>query len=189
MKPKLSILICSLPSRLKQFSVIEELTRQAQGKPVEIIYLGDNKSMTVGEKRNHLVRMAKGDYVTFVDDDDRVTGDYVKSILEGIGSGADVICFEAMVSGYTPNPKRCKYSLGYSHTEDDSAYYRKPNHLMAWNAFIASGVPFPEISNGEDTAWATQITESHPTGMLTEYQTGKCLYYYDFNSQTTEAQG
>jgi hypothetical protein len=94
---KLSILICSVQKRLHKFAQLaEHLEKQAQNKPVEILWLGDNKSMTVGEKRNKLLSLAKGQYVCFVDDDDWVADDYIDELLKGTESGADVICFNAL---------------------------------------------------------------------------------------------
>ena len=82
---KLSILICTVPSRVGNFlpAAVTELQRQidssGQGQ-VELIYLGDNKQRTVGRKRNDLLQLAQGEYVAFVDDDDRVAPNYISRI-------------------------------------------------------------------------------------------------------------
>ena len=56
----LTIGILSLPSR--QFSMLPRLMRalepQIIGKPVQLIILTDNKFMTVGKKRQHVMNMA-----------------------------------------------------------------------------------------------------------------------------------
>ena len=67
----LSILICTIKSReayLKE--LIEELDYQIQFKEVQVLWLGDNKSMSVGAKRNKLLSIADGEWVCFIDDDD-----------------------------------------------------------------------------------------------------------------------
>jgi glycosyltransferase involved in cell wall biosynthesis len=55
--------------------------KYTHGDQVQIIYLGDDQEMSVGEKRNLLMSMAKGEYMCFVDDDDRVTHNYVEAIM------------------------------------------------------------------------------------------------------------
>ena len=37
--------------------------------------------MSVGEKRNKLINMAKGEYFSFIDDDDLVSEEYVDQVL------------------------------------------------------------------------------------------------------------
>src|SRR5665213_1512186 len=96
---KLSILICNVQKRLQKLSqLVEHLEKQAHNKPVEILWLGDTKTMTVGEKRNKLLSISKGDYVCFVDDDDWVADDYIDEILNGIESKPDCVTFNAIYS-------------------------------------------------------------------------------------------
>ena len=54
---KLSVLICNTHTRVKNFLpvIVEELTRQAGGKDVEVLWLGDNKKRSVGEKETTLL--------------------------------------------------------------------------------------------------------------------------------------
>jgi glycosyltransferase involved in cell wall biosynthesis len=87
---KLSILLCSVPSRLGKYPIINELCRQANKRPVEVIYLGDNYNWTIGEKRNKLIQLASGKYCTFVDDDDRVTVDYIDTLLNAMNDSPEV---------------------------------------------------------------------------------------------------
>jgi|AntRauTorcE11897_2_1112592.scaffolds.fasta_scaffold06640_3 glycosyltransferase involved in cell wall biosynthesis len=181
---KLSILLCSVPSRLKKFSIIEELTKQAEGKQVEILYLGDNFKMKVGEKRNNLIYLATGKYICFVDDDDRVEPDYVHKILEAINThDVDCINFQASVKINNGPAKLCYYSREYKKNENlADRYLRQPNHLMVWRKSIIE--LFPEINIGEDNQFGVSMASKE----YTEYCIDKVLYHYDFNSQTTEAQ-
>lgn len=186
---KLSILIPTLESRKEQFKKIsEELSKQIHNKydnEAIVIYHLDNKEKSVGQKRNELITKANSDYVVFVDDDDRITGDYVKSILDGIESKADVITFGVDVSINGGKAKPCIYSKDFTEDKNlETHYERIPNHIMCIKRDIAKVVKFPNISNGEGSAWAKKL---HPL-LETEYKIDKTLYYYDFNSQTTEAQ-
>lgn len=186
---KLSILIPTLTSRKEQFKIIsEELSRQIHNKydnDAIVIYHLDNKEKTVGQKRNELIAKAESDYVVFVDDDDRVAPDYVQTLLEAIESNVDVITFGVDVSINGGKAKPCVYSKDFKEDKNlDTHYERIPNHIMCIKRDIAKVVKFPDINNGEDSAWAKKL---HPL-LETEYKIDKTLYYYDFNSRTTEAQ-
>ena len=54
---KLTILIPTLYSRIHKLKkLIMELNYQIQSKPVQLLWIGDNKSMTTGEKKKHAFR-------------------------------------------------------------------------------------------------------------------------------------
>ena len=58
---QLSILTPAVPKRMLQIAELcEELERQIGGQPVEHLVLIDNKRRTVGEKRDALLRAARG---------------------------------------------------------------------------------------------------------------------------------
>ena len=44
----------------------------------------DNKKRSVGEKRQDLLNLAKGQYLVFIDDDDRISDDYISSIIQAM---------------------------------------------------------------------------------------------------------
>jgi glycosyltransferase involved in cell wall biosynthesis len=58
---------------------------------VEVITEVDNKQITTGAKRNNLLNKAQGKYICFIDDDDHISNDYLRLILEAIESDADCI--------------------------------------------------------------------------------------------------
>ena len=110
---KLSILICSVNNRISNFlpKVLNKLTHQANlFDDVEVLTLMDNKKIMLGEKRNILIKIAAGNYITFVDDDDNVSDDYVETLLEGIKTNCDVITFTVNVSIDGGEYKPCYYS-------------------------------------------------------------------------------
>ena len=65
---KLSILIPSVPSRRKTFlqRILDQLESQINTNDIEIVVLYDNKKRTVGEKRNDLLNLARGQFLTFI---------------------------------------------------------------------------------------------------------------------------
>ncbi len=196
---RLSILICTVIERCDNFAARLLKGLQAQRKAskhrdvIEIIYLGDDKQMSVGEKRNKLMTMAKGQYVCFVDDDDTLSMDYIHQIFEGmrVAPGMDVYNFKVAYSDGRENKNTpVYYSIKYPKDNNVvsmgriECYERLPNHLMVIKNGIASRVKFREISKGEDTFWAR---EARPM-LKTEHCIDKTLYYYNWNLETTIAQ-
>lgn len=190
---KLSILVPSVAERRNTFlpkslnmlyGQLEELPETVQ-KQVEIIYLIDNKTMMLGDKRNLMVDMAKGEYIAFVDCDDRISADYIKSLLAGIESGCDAIVFLAEVSLNGLPPKICRYSKDYSHDYNTSTeYHRLPNHIPCIKREVSKKVTFPSLKSAEDSGYA-KLLKQH---LHTEFKIDKVLYFYDFNDMTTVAQ-
>lgn len=193
MELKLSILIPSVHTRRNTFlpkslemlyGQLEKLTEEQQ-QQVEILFLVDNKTQYLGQKRNYLVDIAQGEYVVFVDDDDRITEDYISTLLQATTQGSDCICFQAEVSINKEAPKICDYSI--KHLKDSNTpngYLRIPNHICAIKKSIAQQVSFPNKVYGEDSAFSSGLLPL----LQTETRIDRVLYYYDFNTETTETQ-
>jgi glycosyltransferase involved in cell wall biosynthesis len=187
---KLSILICTVPSRINSYLpvIINELNRQIEEtgiKDIEIIYLGDNKKRSVGHKRNDLIRIAQGEYVCFIDDDDKVSPDFVKKIIPYLSCSADVICFKVECSLNGSLGKPVFYNKDFAcDTNYTDRYERLPNHLMVVAKSIVLQVMFKDISFGEDNDYAIRLKPLLKNQILID----EVLYYYIFSQNVTEAQ-
>lgn len=188
---KLSILIPTLSSRsAKLKELTDELNFQIQSKPVQWLSLGDNKSMSVGEKRNTLLDMAKGEFVAFVDDDDTIHPTYIASLLEAIENKpqATVICFrgEQITDGHQDLPFQYNVNFGRNHkTEIDGQRWKVmlPDHLCCWRRSQITE-RFPDKNLGEDHAWAQAMARHYTEEdqvLLTD-----TLYIYNFDKTVTE---
>ena len=115
--------------------MISELEKQCKSHPVEILVLLENKKRTIRKKRNVLIEQAKGIFVVFVDDDDRIESNYVSSLCSAINETPNVDCivFDVLVNFNIHFSKVCKYGKEFEHGEDANYYYRKPNHLMCYS--------------------------------------------------------
>lgn len=190
---KLSILIPSVSNRRNTFlpTSLDMLYGQlgklseSQQKEVEILYLVDNKTMMLGHKRNCLIDISQGKYIAFVDDDDRISDDYISELLKAIETDADAILFEVSVIINGESAKIAKYSKDYpkDHNTDDN-YFRLPNHICCIKREVSLNTTFPSIPYGEDSAYSKLLR----LYIKTEHQINKVLYHYDFNSDTTETQ-
>lgn len=190
---KISILIPSTHTRYNTFlpKIQEQIFSQYNSlsdfnqKQVEILILTDNKKITLGEKRNKMIDIAQGKYISFVDDDDRLDPEYLKELLEATKSDADCISFTALVSLNGDVPKPCYYSKEFKRDYNtDDAYYRIPNHIPCIKKDVSLKSTFPGIAYGEDSAYSKLLLPH----INTEHVIDKVLYYYDFNSDTTETQ-
>lgn len=187
----LTIAMCSTDTRFDGFALRmhKQLFDQwrelsaADQKRVQILSVTDNKVMTIGAKRNWLVRMASGRYVVFVDDDDRIGGEYVKRVLKATEQDCDAICFPAMVSLSGGNPRICYYSKDF-HTDHNTptGYQRRPNHICAVKRVLMMETPFADICMGEDADYACRLLPK----LHSEVQIETPLYFYDYDPRTSE---
>ncbi len=179
---KLSILIPTLHSRVRCFTHIHDrLTTMIEPykDEVEIVVEVDGGEITVGAKRNLLIKRAKGEYVAFVDDDDDITDWYIEALLAGIETGADCCSLIGEITWDGQNPQPFIHSIKYnSYYTEDNVYYRPPNHLNCIKREHAIKMPFPEKNFGEDTDFAMALCKS---GLLkTEHYIDRGLYYYKY---------
>ena len=176
---KLSILICTVDTRNAT-----ELIKQLSRHDIELLWLGDNRQMSIGEKRNWLLSMAKGEYVVFIDDDDEVSDMYVDELLKGCESGADVVCFNVMYCPVVGEPMPVIYSKDYEDTTEKDHYRRVPNHLMCFNRELALSVMFKEVNFGEDYDFAQRMKPL----IKTEHRIKKVLYNYRYSFENSESE-
>jgi glycosyltransferase involved in cell wall biosynthesis len=163
MKPKLSILTPTIPSRQNQVTALQAKIA-AQGGNIEHLILSDNRARTIGEKRQALLDIAQGDYFAFVDDDDDISDDYVASLLVAIGSGADVVTFQQRAI-YNGKESTVVFRLGQGDHPfiPDGETLRDAWHVCAWRRSLVGRCLFPATNYGEDRIWALQARQMAKT--------------------------
>ena len=208
-----SILIAGIPDRYHTaqpllYSLLEKQS-VARMADVELLYLMDNKRRSVGAKRNALLDMAAGQYVSFIDDDDAVSDDYVRRIYRAVVETAkserpaDVICFRQLAH-LQPHGiiHDCSYSLAHwSGREPERRrqlapapgpdgkplpntllWTGPPAHTMVWRREIALSARFPDKQFGEDADWVDAVCSK----AAAEIQLGgDPLYHYNFDPERT----
>jgi glycosyl transferase family 2 len=182
----LSILTPAVPSRIDNNLswLCGKIGRQIGAKPVEHLVLIDNKRRTVGEKRDSLLRAARGEYVAFVDDDDDVSDDYVDAILTAAVRKPDVITFRqrASVDG---KKAEVEFRLGNENEPfvEGATFKRNAWHVCAWRRTLAIQSHFPAINYGEDWAFVAPLCAAAKS----EVHVARVLHFYRHTSETTQA--
>lgn len=173
----LSILICSIAERKAQLRNLHQLLKVQKVPGVQILTEIDNRKITIGEKRNRLLKQATNDYIVFVDDDDVVAPNYVSKILAAIQKSPDCCGIEGQIFFRQGNVKRTfLHSIQYSGWfQAGRIYYRCPNHLNPVRRDLALKVMFPDISKGEDKDYSLRLREH----LKSEIMIPGCIYYYN----------
>jgi glycosyltransferase involved in cell wall biosynthesis len=164
--------------------MLDYLELQADGRDsVELICLYDNKSLSIGDKRNALLAAATGSYIVFLDDDDWVVGDFIEQALLAIddANGADVIVYD-IICTHVHSGKRihCKYGIELEYNENDTGrgfWTGKPSHNMIFKRDVVKDIKFPSKNYGEDIEWAVMASNA----CKSQHRIERILYYYDFN--------
>ncbi len=184
----LSILTPAVPSRFEQLQKLSKfLESQIGTRQVEHLILMDNKRRTVGEKRDALLRAARGRYVAFVDDDDWVSADYVSMLVAAASTEPypHVITFRQRA---TVNDQEGDiiFRLGNPNEPFNPAgtTLRNAWHVCAWSRSLAIQSSFPASNYGEDWAFAAPLCA---LDKLQEVHISKTLHFYRHSDKTTEA--
>jgi hypothetical protein len=176
-----SILICTVPSRHHLLStLLEDIETHKKNVNIKVEVIFDSRSdISVGKKRNSLIARSKGKYSCFVDDDDKITPNYLSVVEDAIKSGIDYDCVALNGRFYYGVEYKASFyhSLRYtSWSGDNTEYYRPPNHLNPIKTSICKVIPFKDISLQEDEDFSKRLFES---GLLkTEYVHDKIQYHY-----------
>lgn len=150
---------------------------------VEVVVLWNRGRKPLGDYRRMLVENAAGDYVSFVDDDDRVADDYIATILEAFDTEPDHVGFEVeMVDiagsvGPVGKKHRAVHSLQYDRWGSGADFfYRDFTPLDPVRRTIALKGHW-EGSYAEDHQWAKSLAGK----VVTEVFIPRTLYFYDFD--------
>jgi len=180
----LSVLIPTLENRRDKFHYISErLASQVRAESaenmVEVLSERDNGEQSLGEKRNALIRRARGRFVVFVDDDDDVNDDYISKICEAIRRHKDIDCIgiKGIITFRGRHPREFFHSVNYQdYFSCRHSYFRPPNHLNPILRAIVLRFPFRAVSYSEDVEWALRVQR---TGVLRREEfIDTPLYFY-----------
>lgn len=180
MAVKLEILILTMPTRVKYLARILDCLEPQLTPEVKITARVCDLNLTLGENREVMRQRATGEYICFVDDDDVVAADYVKTILPLL-DGVDIIGFECQlyVDGELDTKRDFHTITAGTWYNTPTAYYRDISHLSPIRREIALASPM-EGGHGEDGRWADRMRALKV--IQTEHYIDKIMYYYLFRN-------
>jgi len=188
----LSILIPSLVSRKQHLDLLcsyisnqihQYMVDKKIDVNVEILCQIDNGEATIGQKRNDLLNNAKGEYLCFIDDDDRISSNYISLVLEAIKNNPNIDCI-GFIQDYLVDGKeqiggsKVCISLKYNQWDlnvDGYLAVRTPHHLTPIKRQIcidAGG--YKNLDKAEDLDFSNRV---YPL-LKNEYFINETLYYY-----------
>ena len=185
----LSILVPTMPRRHAFLERLLGILRPQITPNTELIVESDDGKITIGAKRNILLKRAIGEYIVAIDDDDRVTDDYVEQIMLGIRTGVDLVSVRSI---YTTDGKNPQYVLDVPYLPWGSVKGLVPNPAGsdgyirgiqirdAMKRSIATTVPFEDIPFAEDRLWGQAV---EATGLVRSwYLIPKPTYFHEYIS-------
>lgn len=186
----LTIAIPTIEQRIGCFNELHnELKKQSEpfGSLIEIIYISDNKEMTIGAKRQKLVDMSNGKYVVMWDDDDWIHPNGINLIMDALKSDADVISYNYSADIGIDEDTNCnrKISIEYNNELIDNILYVKPDCKNPIKRELVNKVKFRDISWSEEFFFKMDLSPY----LKTEYKIDENIYQIlnrsgeDFNYQ------
>lgn len=186
----LSILMCTTPDRSEMFSkLFNELHRQYEylqtfhetlGR-VEIL-VDDSKrfldgGLSIGKKREALLRRAEGKYLCYLDSDESIAPNYLESLMRLCFMDQDVCTFKAIANlktFWSIVDMRLAFKVN-DQVNPEYTVRRPPWPCCPVRSVFAKMVPFKDINNAEDFEWMAQVLKF----CTSEAHTEKVIFMYN----------
>jgi len=199
----ISILIPTLLERQDVFNkLVSGLYKQIKDNnledKVEVISISDNRTVPLSVKRNTLQKMASGKYFTHLDDDDDLSDDYCKVMVDFIENnvkveykelpdiiGYDQICYVGEDIFIVKQSLNYDFSLQLAPAHMPSEkkykeYMRYPWQYCLWNTERFGKVYRTDSDTNarEDQNWLKKVTLEYPKSMA--YKRDYIGHVYNF---------
>ena len=183
----ISVLICTMPSRVEQFTKLhKKITELIAHVDLKIeILSNDRMDIDVGTKRDNMLHDAKGKYSCFIDDDDDISTTYFTEYETLLKDGNDYDCC-SLIGKYYSNGL---YINPFYHSINNTSWYettrgffRYINHLNLIKTYISRSIGFKCMKYGEDRDFSQRLYESGK--IKTEGRTKDIMYYYFYMNKS-----
>lgn len=190
--PTWSILVPTLGERRPLFErLMAGLLPQLDpyGGRVRVVGWHNDGSPSLPKIRQAMVLGTETDYLSFVDDDDLVSPDYVARIVAALDDRPDYVGFQVQCYSDGAPIAVAYHSLEYRRWRNlRGRYERDISHINPIRASIARRVDFAVTRAGgaEDRAWADQLRQRRL--LRTQVVVPHILYHYLFTTTGTRWQ-
>lgn len=191
--PLWSILVPTLGERHILFErLMEYLLPQLdryEGR-VRVVGRHNNGSPPLPKIRQQMIEGAGSEYVSFVDDDDIVSQDYVSSIMDALDQRPDYVGFQVQCYSDGAPIGVAYHSLEYKRWRNSPGRFERDiSHLNPIRRSLALKANFTRARAGraEDRVWADQLRRSR--ALRTQVVIPSILYHYLYSTNGSEGLG
>lgn len=176
---KWSILIATLSERQEKLVSLlcTLLLPQAEAAgDVEVVALYNNGEYPLQDIRQALLDDARGQWVSFVDDDDLVEPDYIPAVINCLYRDPDYVAFRhALYWGEHLDPRPVVTGLGLGWCDTHDYYIRDVTHINPARTALARQAGFRQLVQGyEDRGYVTRLRPL----LKTQISISRVLYHY-----------
>lgn len=183
-----SILVATLGRRGDRFQrLMASLVPQVERYPdIEVLAYSNNMERSLGEIRQALVEESKGNYVNFIDDDDKIPDYYCAKVYPMLDGVTDYVGWAMRCIQDGVKLKPTYHSLKYTEWSDDrDGFYRDISHLNPVRRELALKADFRQGAGAEDVSWCDQMRPL----VKTEHYIPQEMYFYHANSTDSTWRG
>lgn len=193
----LSVLICTTPERDYLFHPLyDELNKQVHDLhrvhntlgQVEILVDSSKRfldgGLSIGKKRESLVKRANGKYLCFCDNDDWVAPNYIETLVRLCHKDKDIVTFRNLTkTDYYWTVIDMSIEFQNEEATPDGIVKRNGWHICPVRSQYAKLYEFSSINYGEDWDWFSKVL----THCKTEAKTNQILHTYNHSSKLSES--
>lgn len=194
----LSILMATTPDRVNMFTTLfnevhSQIAYMNTWHPTlgQIQVVVDDSprfldgGLSIGAKRDAMLRRAEGKYVCYLDSDETIAPNYLETLVRLCQGRKDIVTFRNLTKTDT-YWTIIDMSLSYPTNENASPNYitkRRPWHICPVKTDLAKMYSFEDINYGEDYKWIEQVLNH----CNTEAHTDAVIHCYNHSSKTSES--
>jgi hypothetical protein len=189
MKKLWTIAVLTIPGREQLLNRLLARLKPQLNDQVQVEVF-EHPTDSIGNKRQRALLSCKTIYISFIDDDDLVSPNYVNHILNKLKYLPDGVGFRGIITSNNIKPVEFVHRAGLNYIDkvfrssDCYIFHRPLNHLNPVKVEIARKIGYGDSNHGEDKDYALRLAES---GLITDdIFIDEFLYFYQYRSKNVK---